>query len=200
MFRIASIDWGSRFQALGDALKSPRRALTQIGAIMSGRSRAAFKDQGRPAGTWAARAVPNVPGILRDFHSGSPEPKQRRFDARPAVVDEGTLARAVTFEIVNDKRVEVGVHGPAGAYVDKQHFGGESATEPNTPEFKAWLWRWLKGPGQEWKSALGYLLNKNRLGPETWNVRARPIFVLLPQDVVDIAEMTGVEIVAEVNA
>lgn len=201
MLRIKRIDWGSRFAALEWTLAHPVRALKQIGAILASRAKAGMKDQGRPKGSWPERAVPNVPGILRDFHRGLSAPRPHRFESRPAVFDRGDLFRQIAWALKSDTVVEVGVAGSAQAYVDKQHFGGESETDPNTPAFKAWLWKWLKtAKGSTWKARLGYLLNKARLGPEAWTVRARPIFVITPEDVADIVEMTGAEIVAEVNA
>lgn len=197
MLRVLSVDWGSRFLAFKDAVKKPLRALNQMGAILKGRTKAGFQDQGRPAGSWPERAVPNVPGILQDHHEGADAPKSRRFDPRPALIDRGLMRDGVNHQVIGGTRLEVGMSGPAQEYVDKHQFGDpENETLPNTPEFKEWLWRWLQtSEGEPWKGRLGYLLNKARLGPEKWAIRARPIFVLTPEDVTDIAELTGVEIV-----
>lgn len=198
MFRIGRIDWGSRFEALERVVGAPRRALNQIGAIMAQRSRTGFDDQGRDQ-RWPERAVPNIPGILRDYHMGKSKPPARRFQSRPALKDEGTLEKAVNFQVY-EKRVEIGVHGPAKEYVDIHQFGGETETEPVTPGFKKWLTRWLNtSDGRPWTRPLVWLLYDSVEGPIQWNVMARPIFVLTPQDVADVAEMTGVEIVNEMQ-
>jgi phage gpG-like protein len=199
VFRIVSIDWGSRFKSLADTIQNPVDTLGSIGAFFQAKAQQSFKAQGRPGGTWAPRAVPNIPGILHDFHDGSAKPKARRFQDRPAVKDSGLLQKSIRYQVTSRTTVEIGVHGPAQAYADIQQFGGETQTKPVTREFQEWLYRWLKSKaGTPWKSALGWLLNKKYTGdPLTWNVTARPFLTVIADDVTDLEDMIGVKIVAE---
>lgn len=195
--RVVSIDWGSRFTALLETASNPHRALKRVGVFFASKARQAFSSQGRPPESWPERAVPNVPGILQDFHGGGAKPKSRRFDARPAVRDTGLLQRSIKDEMTGPLEVVVGVSGDAHEYADKQQFGGESETLPVTEEFQEWLWTWLRSSeGSKWKKDLGYLLNRKFTGETlTWNVRPRPFLVILEQDLDDVAELAEIEII-----
>lgn len=197
LFRVVSIDWGSRFKALEDLLTNAAPILDALGFFMRSRAEAAFHDQGRPGGAWPERAVPNIPGIIHDFHGGLAKPKAKRFESRPAVIDTNDLSRSIRHQLVAADAVEIGVHGPAQAYADIQQFGGDTETLTVTQAFQDWLYAWIQTrEGSAWRHQLGWLLNGKFTGQTLpWTVRARPFLVVLPEDVDDFAELTGVHIV-----
>jgi len=182
--------------------RHPEPLLRSIGAYVVGTAQRAFREQGRPAGSWRPRGVPNIAGILRDFHDGRPEPVADRFRARPALIDSRDLRNSIASE-VSGNAVIVGSNLP---YAPLHQFGAENVeTDPITEEFQTWLAAFLtrqvgrvkRAAGSEGADLvrsqlnkdLGWLLNPNLVG-ETLeiNIPARPFLDVLPEDEAHIRE------------
>lgn len=84
-----------------------RNALTQIGALLTGRAQARFREQKFGGVNWVARKVPNIAGIIADLEVGK-NPPSRRWDPRPALQDTGRLKGSITWRLVGDGAVEIG--------------------------------------------------------------------------------------------
>ncbi len=189
-FRLRYIETGALVNLAGK-LRRPEAILEALGAIGLAGWDEAFREQGRPKGSWPERMVPNIPGIIRDFQdTDRPSRVLRRFDARPAVVDTSRLKRTRSMRIVSRTRVEWGTIVP---YADKQHRGLESESPTITPTVQRNLWSWLKTPtGSPHKKALGWLLNRNkRYETITIKIRERPLVSWLPRDTDDAREAIG---------
>lgn len=152
-------DEGTKYRALKTALgvrpfSGPSGPLTvsdisrQVGAILVAKAQKCFIDQrgsdGRP---WPARAVPNVYGIIADLHAGI-NPPARRFQARPAGMDNGFrggLVGSIRAHLTSVDTVEVGVSGPAHEYADKINDGGETESEVIDEKVRSGLYKFLYG-------------------------------------------------------
>lgn len=191
--RLRLVDAGS-LEYVQANLHDATGLLKSTGALVKAGSAKAFVDQGRPAQTWDARMVPNVPGLISDFRR-SKKPKRRRFQARPALGGTGRLKGSIDFSVVSARKVEIGSNLD---YASIQHFGLESESDEITEKMQSNLWAWLKGPGSEWKADLGWLLNSKYTGTTiTIKVRARPIIDITEQDQEDLYELIGVALETE---
>lgn len=103
----------------------PTAALMRIGRLAKERARTAFEAQARGGVAWPARAVPNVMGILRDAETSS-TPKGRRFDARPAAIDTGSLRNSIQVSVTGPSSIEVGSALPYASIVQR---GGASTIQ-----------------------------------------------------------------------
>lgn len=162
---------GDRYRALKTALgarpfSGPAGALTvsdvakQIGVLLVAKAQRCFVDQGKDGKPWPERAVPNIYGIISDLSHGV-KPPARRFQARPAGVDKGTLRSAIAFRLVGVDTVEVGVDGPAGAYADKINDGGKTESEVITSKVRQGLYAFLYGAGDGNAAAVRRELKKS---------------------------------------
>ena len=188
--RIKSFRRGSRLEAVRAHAQSPRALLKAAGAVVEAGADEAFRDQGRPPGSWPERMVPNIAGIIVDLSGPSEAPKARRFEGRPAVHDTNRLSQDISTDVTGPRTAETGSGLP---YSGTQNYGGESETLPMTPKFQRKLWRWLKTPaGEPWKGELGWMLNKKFTNQTiTINVQARPFLEVTPEDVDEMAENLG---------
>ena len=177
-------------------LDNPQAALKQIGAVMVAESQQAFKAQKFGKESWEPRAVPNVYGIVADFHAGKKKPPARRFEDRPVLRDTGRLAASISFSVVSSRTVEVGSNL---SYAATLHRGGKIESKPITKSVQETLAKWLKGAGKAWKGKLGFLLNPKFTG-ETLKGRvvARPFMGITKATIADVKEIVGVSIM-EVN-
>lgn len=185
---------GARLRKIERTLDNPERPLKKIGALMTAESQEAFSEQEFDEKQWPGRRVPNVFGILADFAAGKKSPPQRRFESRPALRDTGRLAASISWSIVASDTVEVGTNL---AYAGVQHAGGDVESVEITEKIQDALWAWLrKKKNQEWRSKLGWLLNKKFRGTKLKaRVPARPFVGLTRQGRKDIEEAIGVTIV-----
>ncbi len=83
-----------------------RGLLRSIGQQSVNDSKKAFTEQKFDGKSWIARAVPNLPGIVRDL-TGGPSIQHTRFESRPALVDSGWMRDSLNFRIVGKDSVEV---------------------------------------------------------------------------------------------
>lgn len=154
---FAAFDEGGRVRRMRRNMQNPTKALKQVGAILQAEAQASFKRQGLGKDKWPERKVPNVFGIIADFHAGKRAPPGRRFTSRPALRDTGALARSISWAVLGTKVVEVGSKLP---YAGQHHRGTESESKPITAQVRRLLWAWLRGKGSQWKRELGWLLNR----------------------------------------
>jgi len=132
---------GRKIQRWEKALDNPQKALKQVGIMMVAESQRAFVEQKFGGQPWRERAVPNVMGIIADFAAGRTKPKARRFDARPALMDTGALAKSISYRIISADTVEVGTNLP---YAPTLHSGGKVQSETITEKVQDALAKWLK--------------------------------------------------------
>lgn len=105
---MGDIDKGGNIIALEGRWRNPEPFLKRIGAMMVGRVKSTFKNQGRDGVKWRERAVPNVIGVIRDMEAGRKSIPARRFESRPAGRDTGLLQRSIAYRIANERIVEIG--------------------------------------------------------------------------------------------
>ena len=187
----ATFDPGEKVGRWGRNLDNPQAALKQIGAMMVAESQRAFKLQKFGKHKWDARAVPNVYGIISDFHQGRRKPVARRFEDRPALRDTGRLAQSIAFK-VSGMSVTVGSNLD---YAGTLHAGGKIESKPINSQVRQLLWKWLKRAGKAWKNDLGWLLNKKFKDTTLkGEVEARPFIGITAQTRRDVKEAIGVRI------
>lgn len=192
MAHLEIVEVGPKLAALQENSNNRHGLLTGVGAFMKARSQQAFKDQGRPPGSWRKRKVPNVPGILRDFYSGRPEPVADRFKDSPVLLDRGDLRRSINYQVTGNA-VEVG--SPL-KYASVHNYGGEAEALPFSAEYQAWMDHWLQTPsGKPWAKDLGWTTLPFWTGKSTsFDVPARPFVTLTQADRRDLMDLLGVEI------
>jgi len=171
--------------------------LDTIGAIMRGASKEAFEIQRFGDARWLYRYpnqgraadFVNIAGALSDLNEGT-EPKDRRFDRRPALKDTGALQFSVASRIVGTDGVEVGSALP---YAQTMQAGGVTS-QTVSQVAKDTLARWLKTPkGRAYRSRLAFLLDADTL--ET-DVVPRPFVGVTDEMRGDFVEMVE-EVVAD---
>jgi phage gpG-like protein len=184
-------DQGDKMRRWTVNLENPQVALKQIGALMVSESQRAFEKQRFGEEGWRPRAVPNIAGVISDFHAGKRAPEQRRFQARKALIDTGALVASFIAKVSGDAVVA----GTAKTYAEKLHRGGKSETLPITEKVQRLLGNWLKGKGSVWNDKLGFLLNP-MFTDETrkFKIPKRPLVGLTRQTEEDILELIGVEV------
>lgn len=191
----ATFDRGDKVRRWERNLDNPSAALKQIGALMTAESQQAFREQKFGKEDWPPRAVPNIFGIISDFHAGSRSPPQRRFEKRPALIDKGGgggLSSSIAFKLLGTKVVEV---GSKKSYAGVHHTGGEVESKPITEQVQSLLAAWLKGKGSEHRERLSFLLNKKLTGTTLkMEVPKRPIVGITKQTREDVKEAVGVKI------
>lgn len=175
---------------LVDKLRKTRGVLEAVGALMQGRVLQAFRRQRRGKQVWAARMVPNVPGIVRDLNAGS-FPKSRRFEPRPAVVDTGVLRNSIISRVAgNGRSVTVGTSVP---YAATQNEGGESEVTL-TAGGRRQLTLWLRRDESARELGLGWLFSKPTF---TIRVRERRFLDIDPDDRKAIVKVIESEVARE---
>lgn len=199
-FIITGVKPGNRLTAIRDNTKAdPRRVLAGIGRYQVAKAQKAFRDQGRPANSWKARAVPNIPGIIQN----QGRVLQRHLRDRPALHGTGALKKSIAWQHIGRDRVGIGSALP---YASQHQFGDKNAeTEVVTKQVQDNLSDWLyRGstatkPGEnyrQWGKQLQWLLDPKLQGQRLpWRIRARPFIEVKPEDVKAWAELLGVEVV-----
>lgn len=174
----------SRIKLLRERVANPAFALHAAGTLLAARARSAFDEQGRRgAKRWLPRAVPNVLGILADLEAGR-SPQAKRFEARPALVDTGTLRSSIRYSVIGNS-VSIVAQVPYASTHEK----GGVVTRPIRREALKGLAAFLR-QSPEHRSSLGWLFTWARKGrPITTRVPARPFLQPTPRD---LAEAQGV--------
>lgn len=188
----AEFERGAKFVRLERNLEKPDAALRQIGTLMVAESQQAFREQKHGKNPWDKRRVPNIMGIIADFHAGVRTPPARRFEARPALRDTGRLAGSIDYKLVADNVVEVGSNLPYAAVL---HSGGTVESKPITEQVRTLLAEFLRGPGKAHRKSLGWILNPKFAGRTIrGKVPARPIVGITKQTIDDVLEVVAVKI------
>lgn len=202
MFTIAEVHLPVPLTRVEDLARNPEPMMEMIGLYMVARSQESFESQGRPEGSWRERAVPNIPGIIRDYYEGRDGPQDKRWKARPALVDEGNLRASIAHE-VKGNAVEIGSNLE---YAAKHQFGDDTnETDAITGDFQVWLEEWMQEAvgavaylGAEatdhiragLNADLGWMLQPRYVGKKLpWPVPARPFVDVLDEDMVEIREI-----------
>jgi phage gpG-like protein len=160
--------------------------LKQIGALMAGKAKKAFSAQRRgtkrwlPRGGRTKRQVKNLFGLLLDLSRGK-TPAGRRFDARPAGIDTGTLRRSIAFQVDSERSVKI---GSSSRYANKFQQGGTSAITIDEA-VKQSLSRFLRRR-PDLREELGWLFQEDSYEIKT---PARPFLVMESADVVEISRL-----------
>ena len=141
-----------QLQTLGDALKDPSYLMRQIGVKLLIEATRAFEmPQGLPGYPWKPRypnqkpPIINIAGSLQDLNTGR-EPKDHRFQRRPALMDTKHLLKSVAKDAPGANRL-MGTHvvqvGSVESYAGLMQWGGTS-TQPVTDTAKKALAEWMK--------------------------------------------------------
>ncbi len=165
--------------------------LDGLGALLVGQFQASWRQQKSPGGKpWPARMVPNVAGVVADLNKNG-NPKSRRFDARPAVVDTGKLRNSLSWS------TEGGVLrvGTNVSYASTHNEGG-STTHTLTPVGRRKLAMWLRRDRRRRVHGLGWLFGKPSF---TVKARKRPFVEIGPAQRRTIREHVEQEIARRVN-
>jgi len=175
---VSVTDWG-RLGKLVGGLENVEGVLKEIGALLTGRTQAAFREQGRTR-KWPPRSTPNIAGVLRDLEGGA-APKSRRWDPVPALVDTGRLRGSWSWKITGKDTVEVGTTVP---YARKHQEGGSESLKV-TQAMKDRLAKWLKRAKERGES-LRWLLQVDQVQIK---IPQRVMLEITPQDKKDILAM-----------
>ncbi len=157
-------------------VENPVRLLKRIGVILVASSQRAFEDQKFGDIEWDERYPNqdepklNLAGALSDLNRGGGI-KARRFEARPAGVDQGTLRRSVAAR-VNESRDEVEV-GSTVEYAGKFHGGGESTMPVTGTARRLFAREFGRSTGQK-REALKRLSSVVKRDSLTTRSKARP--------------------------
>lgn len=169
----AELRVGSIMRVAAALAQDATPALNALGAYFTAQSQAAFRNQRLGNKVWPPRMIPNVPGIVGDLNRGG-QPKARRFQGRPALVDTGMLRRSITWRVQGSSSVVVGTNLP---YANVHQVGGVTRATVLEPIGKATLREVLsKRPDL---GDLGYLFSKPVV---VRRVPARPFLGLQPGD------------------
>lgn len=181
---------GKKLERWEAATQNPTAALKAIGALIVSASQRSFKTQKLGRDKWAPRAVPNIYGIIADFHKGTKNPPSRRFEPRLALRDTGRLAASIADKI-QGRTVTVGSNLP---YASVHQTGGPIESLPVTQQVRDLLAAFLKGSGKQWRKNLGFLFQLAPGEKLKGEVEARPFVGLTKEVVEDVAETIGVKI------
>ena len=183
--------------------RNPDPMLKAIGAYLVAKAGDAFEQRGRPQGSWQPRAVPNIAGVIRDFHDGLSEPKPERFRGEPLLQDTGDLKRSIASKVEGNAIVV----GSNLDYAPKHQFGEDGVpTDVITEEFQRWLEEWMMKQERRIRSQFGSeagdLVRQNLTQDLGWlsspfltgepleiDIPARPFLDVLPEDERNIQEI-----------
>lgn len=178
---------------LADRLADPTELLQEIGALLLSRASRSFRDQARGGEAWGERMVPNVPGIVADLNGGG-DPKARRFDPRPALVDRGTLRNSLTMLVAGDT-VVIGTNVPYAALHNEGGTSSVTLTRTGRARLTALLRRErrkVRGGRGDDRSAqllgLGWLYSRPTFAV---NVRKRTFLTITAEDVAEIRALVA---------
>jgi phage gpG-like protein len=127
------------------ALDNPTPVLKQIGALAVKTSRDAFREQRFGTFAWPRRypnqsePILNIAGALDDLSKG-PRIKDRRFEARPALIDTGQMRRSPTWNVETNWTLAIGTNDPKAA----AHQRGDVVTTTITQTMRDNLAAYLK--------------------------------------------------------
>lgn len=186
----ATFKKGAKLERWERNLANPRKALAQIGVLMVAESQLAFREQQHGRDKWDARAVPNVYGIIEDFHAGRKSPPARRFERRPALRDTGRLVGSIAYKVFGRSTVEVGSNLEYAGVLQE---GGPIKSKPIKP-IRELLWKWLKKQNKSRKAELGWLFARKFDDGLEGEVAARPFVGITKKTIEDVREVTGLEI------
>lgn len=192
--------FGRWLVSLRRAVANPVRTLKRIGAMVTSRTQQRFTTQEAPDGEpWEPRMNPNIPGILSDLERGA-KVKSRRFQDRPALIDNGDLRQSIAWRLEGSDTVVIGTVDPKASI---QQFGGPRSI-PVTPTMKDGLRGLLRtfrrkarraanaaargqaiSPGPD-MSRLAFLLHRDTF---EFNIIPRPFIGLSDQDEEDVFEI-----------
>ena len=188
---IINADDPVAFVKLRTILKNTRPLMEDIGEVLEADSNEAFEKQALGDWAWPVQ-YPNqsdapfihVAGALGDFNEGATEPKARRLQRKPALVDTGALASSIKMRVLGSKSVEVGSTHPAAA----SHNWGIPSEMPVTQGAKHSIVKWLLGKGKAYRKKMLPLIQPARTKLET-AVAQRPIFGVTEQAEKDIGKL-----------
>jgi phage gpG-like protein len=182
---------GAKLERMERALANPVAALRQIGALMVGETQATFRNQGLGAQRWPPRHVPNVFGILADFHAGR-TPPARRFQPAPVLRDTGRLSGSIAYELMGRMSVRAGTNID---YAEVHQHGGRVESVAIDSQVRSRLWAWLRRRPRALRKQLGWLLNKKfRDRRLSMTVPARPFVGVTADTVRAVEQIVGVTI------
>lgn len=193
---LRGFEEGDALKRVRTALESPRGTLTSVGAAMKAASQKAFDDQSFGGTRWEPRMDPNIPGIIRDLEQGK-TPPERRFKSRPALMDTGSMWRAINYKVHGDKFVEVGVLSEMFPHAGLLNEGGPdewTLSQAAQRAAVAWLAR-IKQTHPDRYEMLWWMGKPENVGyTQRFEHPPRP-FIGLPDSLVkDIEKMIGVQI------
>lgn len=182
-------------------LNNPSKVLLLVGEIMRSRIQNAFAEQSRGSHNWSGRGVPNIMGIIEDLEK-SPNVKERRFDARPALLDTGNLIKsfgkgAPNMALTGKYIIEVGTPVP---YAPKLNVGGTSekdiskTVKKNLTIYLRKIRRKAKKSDNniikermiDRSKSLGWLFSRDKVEV---HIIARPFAIITSQDMKDIVKL-----------
>jgi phage gpG-like protein len=164
-------------KSLRDKLDHPDEIFQGIGGMLVSQAHQAFNEQKFGDEVWPPRypnqSAPkvNVAGVLSDINHGG-KPKSRRFEDRPALMDQGDLYKSINFTVDGTTVT----HTSSLPYAQVSHAGGPS-TQAVHPFARIVLAEFLK-TNKQYRKKLGFLFNVESL---TTNHVPRP-FIGLTDD------------------
>lgn len=188
----ATFQTGAKIDRIANNLRSPQRALKQIGIVLTAEAQENFRNQRFDEDRWPERAPVNTFGIIADFAQGKSRPPQRRFERSPVLVDTGRLRSSISFRVVGDNAVDIGTNLP---YAAVHQTGGEVESETITEKVQQLLGAWLATESPERRAQLSYLLSERLTGERlTATVPERRFIGVTRQTREDVADIIGVNI------
>ncbi len=176
--RVVSL---GKVEILGSKLEDRKRiALVRIGAFLVIRAQTAFDEQQRGDFEWPERSVPNIAGIVSDCERGG-SIKERRFQERPAGIDNGILRASVAWDLVDESSVQVGVNLDYGSLIQ---FGGTVEIDVTQSTIDCIVEYLVDHPERD-SATLRALIRK---GPHTFiiEVPARPFIAVTDDELADL--------------
>jgi phage gpG-like protein len=173
-----------KLQTLREQLNNPdlplangKPLMKQIGILGVAASQKAFRMQALGDIKWPARypnqAAPkfNIAGALMDWKSGRPNPKNNRFQDRPALFDTGAMKDKLSYTVSGPLSVK---WGSPQTYAALHQEGGEVTIpydDATAKRISEWLYK--KAP-QKGKMFTGVLrTNKVKTGNVGWGMKTR---------------------------
>lgn len=180
MARLIRIERGAGVRILSDRLSELAPALDGIGAYLTSKTQAAFREQKRGKATWAPRMTPNVPGIVSDLNRGV-RPPVRRFVDSPALRDTGRLLQSITWQVRRRREVVIGTSVP---YAHIHQRGGVQQVTLSK-EGRGGLVELLR-ERPELRGELGWLFQRPTFQVR---IRARPFLAVTDEDLGVLSEI-----------